>query len=947
MRQTGNRLKRETFRKFTIKSKKLMIGTGNFADSTKKLRFKNYGSTTLAAGVDALSISSLSPGRFDLYDRNDQYDKYGFHGCYCRYGPCGIAFWCCLVISVGMKAMACSVIWMANPLAHLSQSNTLDTAHLCTALLCDSCVVVYHLACTTNLLVDSVAHLKRMHVQLVNVEQETFRRIGNVQLLLQHIISPRPSVPHYYTATTNVNKSLLCRLPTAMLAGSYFRNVGYNHTARITAVTRAYADSNSAVFCIETEPRFLTEHHWSPIRKLTCGTFQAEGHACSAISRSASLSGYCTGEHRPITSRRDMTLDGAQRRPWSAYSQSHYETILPVGGPPGSTRAFSMRAYTVMFPLCPIPTHSVGRTVQVAKNTTKLSTCLTYADDAFSFYLTHPAGLNTSLHESVGLTTIYLAFHWLLAVVPCASGLCDSGIIQCLAARNDVVLFMTPSGTSAQANRNKHKWDTSWAMTITVSTSVFPKYTNAANTLTAEQRNESRVERFGRIFIKVLRAHEGETRWVWSSTKWKSGETGDPRDNPLNSGISNGLVKAISLSPQPHEMFMGGHKANHCRVLEVGSRVTPVKQLLIYDSSPSSACVAVGYGRSRSSCCLAISQLMGNSWVKEQSGHGKRYEPLVREVGDLYGFERQVCTTIATTKGSYSSEAGTSDCDLIIGRVERERVTVEQGNVCIWNYFPSIVTNFTGRMSLSAPVKIYAGRSSDFFLSDDESSELEPDVKDVVAFIVFVAVPFVVHAADYWQADQILHVIIEQAVYLPGFRAWFDMTGRALVGLLFPEETVSSECYALSSNRSEYRLYCGAAVAERLDCSPPTKANRCHFPAGSIPDFRKWESSQTMPLVSRFLGDLPFTSPLHSSAAPFPPNFTHIGSQDFVVKSRANLSTQQHDTLAIQDGSAVVTLEGAGTMDEDIFVERDVARGDEVPGSSLILIAANFGSGAI
>ncbi|KAJ8883339.1 hypothetical protein PR048_015182 [Dryococelus australis] len=32
-------------------------------------------------------------------------------------------------------------------------------------------------------------------------------------------------------------------------------------------------------------------------------------------------------------------------------------------------------------------------------------------------------------------------------------------------------------------------------------------------------------------------------------------------------------------------------------------------------------------------------------------------------------------------------------------------------------YFPSIVTNFTGLMSLSAPVKTYAGRSSDFFPS--------------------------------------------------------------------------------------------------------------------------------------------------------------------------------------------------------------------------------------
>ncbi|KAJ8871863.1 hypothetical protein PR048_028203 [Dryococelus australis] len=34
----------------------------------------------------------------------------------------------------------------------------------------------------------------------------------------------------------------------------------------------------------------------------------------------------------------------------------------------------------------------------------------------------------------------------------------------------------------------------------------------------------------------------------------------------------------------------------------------------------------------------------------------------------------------------------------------------------------------------------------------------------------------------------------------------------------------------------------GAAVAKRLDCSPPTKANRVQYPTGSLPDFQKWES---------------------------------------------------------------------------------------------------------
>ncbi|KAJ8866483.1 hypothetical protein PR048_032326 [Dryococelus australis] len=40
----------------------------------------------------------------------------------------------------------------------------------------------------------------------------------------------------------------------------------------------------------------------------------------------------------------------------------------------------------------------------------------------------------------------------------------------------------------------------------------------------------------------------------------------------------------------------------------------------------------------------------------------------------------------------------------------------------IWNYFPFIVTNLIGRMSLSAPVKIYAGRGNEFFSKVDFKS---------------------------------------------------------------------------------------------------------------------------------------------------------------------------------------------------------------------------------
>ncbi|KAJ8867724.1 hypothetical protein PR048_031527 [Dryococelus australis] len=41
-------------------------------------------------------------------------------------------------------------------------------------------------------------------------------------------------------------------------------------------------------------------------------------------------------------------------------------------------------------------------------------------------------------------------------------------------------------------------------------------------------------------------------------------------------------------------------------------------------------------------------------------------------------------------------------------------------------------------------------------------------------------------------------------------------------------------------------------VVDWLDCSPPTKANRVRFPAGSPPDSRMWESCRAMPLVDGF-----------------------------------------------------------------------------------------------
>ncbi|KAJ8894249.1 hypothetical protein PR048_006861 [Dryococelus australis] len=47
-------------------------------------------------------------------------------------------------------------------------------------------------------------------------------------------------------------------------------------------------------------------------------------------------------------------------------------------------------------------------------------------------------------------------------------------------------------------------------------------------------------------------------------------------------------------------------------------------------------------------------------------------------------------------------------------------------------------------------------------------------------------------------------------------------------------------------------IHASDAVAERLDCSPPIKADRIQSPTGSLLDFHKWESCLTMPLVGGF-----------------------------------------------------------------------------------------------
>ncbi|KAJ8866210.1 hypothetical protein PR048_032053 [Dryococelus australis] len=64
-----------------------------------------------------------------------------------------------------------------------------------------------------------------------------------------------------------------------------------------------------------------------------------------------------------------------------------------------------------------------------------------------------------------------------------------------------------------------------------------------------------------------------------------------------------------------------------------------------------------------------------------------------------------------------------------------------------------------------------------------------------------------------------------------------------------------------------------------LDCLPPANANGFGFQARSLPDFRMWESSLTMPLISRFSRGSPFPPHFHSGVATYAPHYTLVGSQ--------------------------------------------------------------------
>ncbi|KAJ8870517.1 hypothetical protein PR048_029540 [Dryococelus australis] len=81
-------------------------------------------------------------------------------------------------------------------------------------------------------------------------------------------------------------------------------------------------------------------------------------------------------------------------------------------------------------------------------------------------------------------------------------------------------------------------------------------------------------------------------------------------------------------------------------------------------------------------------------------------------------------------------------------------------------------------------------------------------------------------------------------------------------------------------------------VTQRLACSPPTKANRVQTPAGP-PDFRKWESCQTMPLVDGFSRGYPVSSA---------PSFRHRGKRGNPRENTPTYGIVQQDSHMRKSG---------------------------------------------
>ncbi|KAJ8898161.1 hypothetical protein PR048_003521 [Dryococelus australis] len=84
--------------------------------------------------------------------------------------------------------------------------------------------------------------------------------------------------------------------------------------------------------------------------------------------------------------------------------------------------------------------------------------------------------------------------------------------------------------------------------------------------------------------------------------------------------------------------------------------------------------------------------------------------------------------------------------------------------------------------------------------------------------------------------------------------------------------------------------------ASRLACSPPTEANQVKSPIGSLPDFTCGNSARRCRWSADFLGDLPFSPPYLSGAAPYSPESPSSALKTSVLRAPLNSGTRRRNS---------------------------------------------------
>ncbi|KAJ8873602.1 hypothetical protein PR048_024420 [Dryococelus australis] len=125
-------------------------------------------------------------------------------------------------------------------------------------------------------------------------------------------------------------------------------------------------------------------------------------------------------------------------------------------------------------------------------------------------------------------------------------------------------------------------------------------------------------------------------------------------------------------------------------------------------------------------------------------------------------------------------------------------------------------------------------------------------------------------------------------------RQFLEITDKT--DLLYKHNNTIDKYFPVFTTLQLCRVFClywlspcvGVAVAERLSSSPLTKANWVQSPAGSLPDFRMWESYHML-LVCGFSRESPVSSTFSSRRCSILTSIILIHSKDLAVKIRPNL----------------------------------------------------------